>query len=257
MNPDYRTAKRSAIETVIHLGDDPKAVLLKMRNVLLLSYDSENPDPMQTGQDSYTVVNRKDDVLQYIIVYNQELAPEHKRFTLARELAHVILQHDGTSPEAVWAEEADYFAFYYINPLQIIQKFSVEKIVPGKIKFRPKRTLSLWEFKTTMAFNSIDDMKSYVIDESGIPRSFVKEMRNTYPLGENQMKILQAFLKSREKLPTGEAEEDNMAMRKYPDELYKVCEEGEKTATLYDAMEVSDYFYSLDDLVNKAKEGVQ
>ena len=165
MNPDYRTAKRSAIETVIHLGDDPKAVLLKMRNVLLLSYDSENPDPMQTGQDSYTLVNRKDDVLQYIIVYNQELALEHKRFTLARELAHVILQHDGTSPEAVWAEEADCFASYYINPLNIIEKFSVEKIVPRKIQFRPKKTLSLWEFKSTLAFDSVTDMKHHIAEE--------------------------------------------------------------------------------------------
>lgn len=85
------------------------------------------------------------------------------------------------------------------------------------------------------------DMKQYVIDESNIPRSFVKEMRNTYPLGEHQMEILKSFLKSREI----QASKDSRA-RRYPEEFY--FGDSPKVALLYDALEVADYYCSLDDL---------
>lgn len=87
-----------------------------------------------------------------------------------------------------------------------------------------------------------DDMKKYVLKDSNIPRSFVKDMRNTYPLGEDQMEILKAFLKSREKKGADENK------REYPDEFYFTAADGKKTAVLYDALEVADYFRSFEDL---------
>lgn len=93
----------------------------------------------------------------------------------------------------------------------------------------------------------VKDMKAFVQEESNLPRSYVKEMRNTYPLGRDQMKVLQAFLKSREK----EADESTGQKEiKYPDEFYYLSEDGKYTALLYDALEVADYFFSLDDLMS-------
>ena len=90
------------------------------------------------------------------------------------------------------------------------------------------------------------DMRKYVLDSSNIPRSFTKEMRNTYPLGENQMQILKAFLKSRENPAQG---------RVYPDDFYYTDADGERTAILYDALEVADYYHSYEDLKKKAEQG--
>lgn len=86
------------------------------------------------------------------------------------------------------------------------------------------------------------DIKKYVQSESNLPRSFVKEMRNTYPLGSNQMKILWTFLKSRE---TSEKMDGKKV--EYPKDLY-FDYEGKKVAKYYDAMEVAEYFRSFDDL---------
>ena len=92
----------------------------------------------------------------------------------------------------------------------------------------------------------VKDLKQYVLDDSNVPRSFVKEMRNTYPLGSDQMDILKAFLKSRENVESTASKKV-----KYPDEFYKDFN-GKKTARYYDALEVADYFRLLDDLMSAA-----
>lgn len=64
-------------------------------------------------------------------------------------------------------------------------------------------------------------------DEKNLPRSFVKDIRNTYSLGRYQMDTLYAFLKSRDwKLPK--------------DSLYEEIN-GVQTALWYDAAEIMDY----------------
>lgn len=64
-------------------------------------------------------------------------------------------------------------------------------------------------------------------DEKNLPRSFVKDIRNTYSLGRYQMDTLYAFLKSRDwKLPK--------------DSLYEEIN-GIQTALWYDAAEIMDY----------------
>lgn len=89
------------------------------------------------------------------------------------------------------------------------------------------------------------DMVKYVLDtENNIPHSYVKELRNTYPLGEKQVSELCSFLKSRN--------------RDLPDEMFfeDTCNidsdendgKTQKIALLYDALEVSDYFMSVEDM---------
>ena len=83
------------------------------------------------------------------------------------------------------------------------------------------------------------DMKEFVLDNNNIPRSYVKEIRNTYPLGEEQINILNAFLKSRN--------------RNTPDNYYYDFN-GVKTARLYDTMEVADYYQSLEDVLKEVSD---
>lgn len=67
-------------------------------------------------------------------------------------------------------------------------------------------------------------------DPEKLPRSQAQQLRNTYPLGRQQMMVLLSFLKSRNrKLPNG-------------DKLYFVLKNGQNVAALYDALEfVDDY----------------
>ena len=88
------------------------------------------------------------------------------------------------------------------------------------------------------------DMKEYVAfveDESNIPRSFIKEMRNVYPLGENQMKKLIGFLESRAN------SEDKFAGKLYFDDE----KTGERIARLYDCMEIADYYQELEEILDE------
>ena len=72
----------------------------------------------------------------------------------------------------------------------------------------------------------------YFQNEKNIPRSFAKELRNTYPQGKETVNVLYAFLKSRGwTLPDG------------TDNLYWKNTETEKIyARWYDALEMMDYY---------------
>jgi hypothetical protein len=79
-------------------------------------------------------------------------------------------------------------------------------------------------------------------DDKKIPRSFSKELRNTYPSGQLQVDVLQAFLKSRDcEMPDKENEM-----------YYK--EDNTKIAKWYDALEVMDLYVDVDDSVAEGRE---
>ena len=77
------------------------------------------------------------------------------------------------------------------------------------------------------------------------PGSLIKDIRNTYPLGKNQMENLKVFLESRDwKLPGNSGEF-------YVDDLG-----GKKTARWYDVTEMLDYYIALEKIVPaEQKEG--
>ena len=134
MIPDLKKAAEQGEFAIykfkVNLNDiDPLPILEALPNVLLISYDSSYepisiPNPMFASDnlDSFTLVNKKDGKLQYIIVYNQSISRERLRLALARELGHVILQHDGTNPEFVWNEEASCFAHHFLCPLCALEE---------------------------------------------------------------------------------------------------------------------------------------
>lgn len=81
-------------------------------------------------------------------------------------------------------------------------------------------------------FDKLVDNIKYFANESNIPRSLAKDIRNTYYMGSNQINLLGSFLDSRNwKMPGGLPCKDNM---------YVDCN-GTKTAAWYDAIEIMDY----------------
>ena len=88
-------------------------------------------------------------------------------------------------------------------------------------------------------------MVKYVLDtENNIPHSYVKELRNTYPLGEKQVSELCSLLKSRNRDLPGEMFFEDTCNIDSDENDGKT----QKIALLYDALEVSDYFMSVEDM---------
>lgn len=83
--------------------------------------------------------------------------------------------------------------------------------------------------------NNINNLMNnirYFSDEKNIPRSFAKDIRNTYCMGSGQIGILASFLDSRNwKMPNNKKCEDNMYIKN----------DGIKIAAWYDALEIMDY----------------
>lgn len=58
-----------------------------------------------------------------IVFYNDAMSRERVRFTLAHELAHLVLQHPDTG-EDVYEHEADFFANYLLGPAPLVLRDS-------------------------------------------------------------------------------------------------------------------------------------
>lgn len=123
-----------------------------MPNVLLISFESSSG--LLSGQDSLTLVDRKGDHLHYIILYNSALPDYQLRRALARELGHVFLRHDGSSPEYIWSEEADCFAFHFL---------CARPAVP--VLYRPLYESLSMSFKDMRTFPSLDALRQAIADE--------------------------------------------------------------------------------------------
>lgn len=157
MEPDYQRSANAAAHTLEKYGmesapPDPLAVLTQLHNVLLISFASVQLEG--NGQDSITLVDRREGRLQYIILYNSALAPSRLRRALSRELGHVILEHDRNTPENVASEEADCFSFHFLCPRPEIT-----------IYFRPDHSSALWSFKDMKQYPSLDALKRDIAEE--------------------------------------------------------------------------------------------
>ena len=72
------------------------------------------------AQDAVTFVELIGPSVHYIVAYNQQLSFVLIQRAIARELAHIVLGHDGSLPEDVRAEEARCFAHHLITPRPLI-----------------------------------------------------------------------------------------------------------------------------------------
>lgn len=139
MTPDYQRAAIKATETLIKYGISSApvsslSILKKTPGVLVFTYQTISNKIDQDrrcvismfgdgNQDAFTTVNMKDGKPQYIVTYNQQLSTVFVQRSLARELGHIILGHDGSLPEDVRNEEAKAFANHLLCPRPMIYSF--------------------------------------------------------------------------------------------------------------------------------------
>ena len=161
MEPDYKNAAVKASDTIARFGSDLSAdallrILKQSPHVSVFPFDLS---PMSSSDpwDASTFVRTVNGVLHYIVMYNSSLPSFLLRRTLARELGHVVLQHDGTGPEDVWMDEANCFAYHLLSGCTAFRVVT--------ILYRPYRKTISSSFKSMQTFDSIDDLKQSVADE--------------------------------------------------------------------------------------------
>lgn len=136
MTPDFQTAAMKAAEILIKYGIntapvDPLPILKKYPGVLVVSFKemSELSGFSRSSllkacgeynQDAVTTVNVEDGKLRYLVAYNQALPQALVQRSLARELGHIVLGHDGSKPEDVRTAEAICFANHLLCPRALI-----------------------------------------------------------------------------------------------------------------------------------------
>lgn len=147
--PDYEKAATKAAEILIQYGVSsapvlPLPILKKMPGVLLVSFtemsqsngiERKNLVAMlgKENQDAITSVHIKNGKTVYLVAFNQRLPIYMIQRSLAREMGHIVLGHDGTLPVDVRMAEADCFAHHLICPRPLVNavkesgiRFSVE-----------------------------------------------------------------------------------------------------------------------------------
>ena len=135
MTPDFERAATAAAETLVRFGVSsapvsPLSILKKIPGVLVVSYQNMADDSgmdrdcvldlFGESHDAFTSVNLKNGKPQYLITYNQRLSQVLVQRSLARELGHIVLGHDGSRPEEVRNEEAKCFANHLLSPRPLI-----------------------------------------------------------------------------------------------------------------------------------------
>lgn len=170
MKPNYESAVMKAEETLLKFGIDtlpvnPLQILLSLPNVRVYCLDIS-----PTGNDSWdamSCVRNKDGCLQYIVLYNRHLPSFSVDNALARELAHVVLEHDGNCPEEIWLEEAKCFSYHFLYSLSLIKKKN------RRVHYRPVRDNFLWEMKGITTFCNIEALKKHIVAEQNAFKKFI------------------------------------------------------------------------------------
>ena len=136
MTPNVDAAAIKATEILLRLETNPPItpmlILRTMPNVLVLTFaemaltigaDRRNvlTSFASDNRDVITSVMNVNGELRYVVVYNQRLPFYMLQRGLARELGHIVLQHDGSLPEDVRAEEALIFARHLLCPRPLIK----------------------------------------------------------------------------------------------------------------------------------------
>lgn len=140
MTPDFQNAAVKATETLIKYRIDsapvsPMPIIKKQPGVLVLSFlelssaIGVSRDKLvsicgESNQDAVTTIQDG----RYLVAYNQKLPYFVTQRALARELAHIVLGHDGSRPEDVRDAEARCFAHHLLCPRALIHQLQVSCI---------------------------------------------------------------------------------------------------------------------------------
>jgi hypothetical protein len=138
MEPNYLLAARKAKETLkkydIHTFPvDPLPIIRQQPGVFVLSFlelasaIGVNREILvnvcgEDNQDAVTTIHNENGKIRYLVAYNQKL-PDYKiKSSLARELGHIVLGHDGSRSEDVRNEEALCFAYHLLCPCAALKE---------------------------------------------------------------------------------------------------------------------------------------
>lgn len=139
MIPNYQHAAEMAYRTIVSLKIstlpiDPLMILKKCKNTSIYTFDEIMPrfgvrDPYHfkffnmEGSDAYTIQRKVGDKATYELYYDSNVMASRRRFTLAHELGHIVLNH---SCEEAWEEkEANYYAAQLLAPRPVLTIFSI------------------------------------------------------------------------------------------------------------------------------------
>lgn len=124
MTPDYQKAEQKANEFRSAGADCPLQILKSLKNVYSASFADASARygiPRETLISMFADENRDAITIfrngNYLVIYNQELPCKTIRYAVARELGHIVMEHDGSRPESVRMEEAHHFARQFLNSL--------------------------------------------------------------------------------------------------------------------------------------------
>ena len=122
MKPDLEKAALKAKELKESGADCPLQILKNLKHVGASSFADASA---RYGINREALLSMFDDGNQdaitmyrngsYLVIYNQELPCRIIRHAVARELGHIVMEHDGSRPEDVRMEEANYFAEEFLK----------------------------------------------------------------------------------------------------------------------------------------------
>lgn len=135
MKPDFDKAATLATELLIEHKITAAPVsplpMLKRPNVLVVSFTEVSNivganretilSAFPNNQDAVTSCFIEERKRNYIVAYNQQLPIHTAQKALARQLGHVMLEHDGSRPDDIRTAEETCFAYNLLCPRPLIR----------------------------------------------------------------------------------------------------------------------------------------
>lgn len=144
MTPNLERAATAAAETLIRYNVTsapvaPLRILKAVPGVIVLSFAElatgmgvERRDLLaqygDRAKDAFTLVREVSGRLRYFVGYNLLLPDYLLQRAIARELGHIVLEHDGSRPEDVRMMEAMFFARHLLCPRPLIRAIQDSEI---------------------------------------------------------------------------------------------------------------------------------
>ena len=146
--PDYETAALRATEALInyrvrYAPISPLPILKSTPNVIVISFSEiasliglERDSIMEmmdaNGKNAITFVKDINGIFRYIVAYNMNAPFYVLQYSLACELGHILLRHDGSKDDDVREAEVECFANYLLFPRPLLRA-GIDAGIPATI----------------------------------------------------------------------------------------------------------------------------
>ena len=184
MTPNYDLAATKALEVLrdnnIRTAPiDPFPILKNWPGVIMMSFEEISNEidinrdniihSCKHSPDAVTAVHVDGKELHYIVAYNRYLSAGILQKSLARELGHVVLCHDGSLPDDIRTAEAKCFANHLLCPRPLIHSIQTSGL---------KITKNVLSSITDFYDDCISCMRK--IPETHTPKELNREVRDMF-----------------------------------------------------------------------------